>query len=182
MVSANSSNLQSESVRKEDADKYSRAIRGLWHSALVVKILQHDHVCALCSVAKSCPVLCDPMDQSTPGFPVLHYLLEFAQTHVQWVSDAFQPSHPLSPSSSAFYPSVRIFPSESALRVRWSNYWSFFGIGPCQWVFRVDFFYDWLAWFLCSLSDSQESSEAPQFESINSLALSLPYGPPLTSV
>ena len=53
----------------------------------------------LCSVTKSCPALCDPMDYSTPGFPVLHYLLEFAQTHVHWVGDATQPSHPLlSPS------------------------------------------------------------------------------------
>ena len=50
-----------------------------------------------CSVTKSCPILCNPMDCSTPGFSVLHYLLEFAQTHVHWVSDAIQPSHPLSP-------------------------------------------------------------------------------------
>ena len=50
-----------------------------------------------CSVDKSCPALCDPMDCSTPGFPVLHYLLEFAQTHVHWLDDAIQPSHPLSP-------------------------------------------------------------------------------------
>ena len=42
-----------------------------------------------------CLTLCDPMDCSAPGFPVLHYLLELAQTHVHWVSDAFQPSHPL---------------------------------------------------------------------------------------
>ena len=48
------------------------------------------------SVAQSCPTLCDPMDCSTPGFPVLHYLPEFAQTHVLWVDDAIQPSHPLS--------------------------------------------------------------------------------------
>ena len=41
-----------------------------------------------CSVAQSCPTLCDPMDCSTPGSPVLHYLLEFAQIHVHWVSDA----------------------------------------------------------------------------------------------
>ena len=47
--------------------------------------------------------LCDPMDCSTPGFPVLHHLPELAQTHVHWVSDAIQPSHPLlSPSSPAF--------------------------------------------------------------------------------
>ena len=51
------------------------------------------------SVAKSGPTLCNPMDCSMPGFPVLHYLLEFAQTHVHWVSDAIQPFHPLSPHS-----------------------------------------------------------------------------------
>ena len=50
-----------------------------------------------CLVAKSCLTLCDPMYYSTPGFPVRHYLPEFAQTHVHWVSDAIQPSHPLSP-------------------------------------------------------------------------------------
>ena len=49
-----------------------------------------------CSVAQACPTLGDPMDCSTPGFPVLHYLLEFTQTHVHWVDDAIQPSHPLS--------------------------------------------------------------------------------------
>ena len=52
-----------------------------------------------CSVAQSCPALCDPIGCSTPGFPVLHYLLEFAQTHVLWVSDAIHPSHPLLPPS-----------------------------------------------------------------------------------
>ena len=55
------------------------------------------------SVAQSCPVLCDPMDCSTPGFPVHHQLLESAQTHVHQVGDAIQPSHPLSsPSPPAF--------------------------------------------------------------------------------
>ena len=48
-----------------------------------------------CSVAKSCLTLWGPMDCSTPSFAVLHYLLEFAQTHVHWVDDAIQPSHPL---------------------------------------------------------------------------------------
>ena len=54
------------------------------------------HVAAHGSLAKSCPNLCHPMDCSTPGFPVIHCLLELAQTHVHWVSDAIQPSHPLS--------------------------------------------------------------------------------------
>ena len=50
-----------------------------------------------------CPTLCSPMEGSTPGFPVHHQLLELAQTHVQWVGDALQPSHPLlSPSFPAF--------------------------------------------------------------------------------
>ena len=51
------------------------------------------------SVTQSCPALCDPMDHSTPGLPVHHQLLEFTQTHVHWVGDAIQPSHPLSSPS-----------------------------------------------------------------------------------
>ena len=51
---------------------------------------------------KSCLALCDPIDHSTPGFPVHHQLLEFTQTHVYWVGDAIQPSQPLSSSSPAF--------------------------------------------------------------------------------
>ena len=57
-------------------------------------------------VAQSCPTLCDPMNRSTPGLPVHHHLLEFTQTHVHWVGDAIQPSHPLSsPSLPAPNPS-----------------------------------------------------------------------------
>ena len=56
-----------------------------------------------CSVAQPCPALCDPMDCSTPGYPVHHQLLEIAQTHVHCVGDAIQPSHPLSsPSPPTF--------------------------------------------------------------------------------
>ena len=51
------------------------------------------------SVSQSCPPLCDPMNHSTPGLPVHHQLPESTQTHVHWVSDAIQPSHPLSPPS-----------------------------------------------------------------------------------
>ena len=53
-----------------------------------------------CSVSQLCQTLCDPMDCSMPGFPVLHYFLKFAQTHVHWVGDTIQPSHPLLPPSS----------------------------------------------------------------------------------
>ena len=51
------------------------------------------------SVAQLCPTLCDPMNYSTPGLPVHHQLPEFTQTHIHWVSDAIQPSHPLSSPS-----------------------------------------------------------------------------------
>ena len=79
------------------------------------------------SVAQSCPVLCDPMDYSTPGFPTHHQLLELAPTHVHRVSEAIQPSHPLSspyPPPSIF-PSIRVFSNESVLCIRWPKYWSF---------------------------------------------------------
>ena len=65
-----------------------------------------------CSVIQLCPTLCNPMDFSMLGFPVLHYLLEFAQTHVHWVSDAIQlisSCHPLLLLPSVF-PSIRVFP------------------------------------------------------------------------
>ena len=67
------------------------------------------------------------MDCNTPGFPVLHYLLELAQTHVHWVSDAIQTSHPLLPLFllPSVFSSIREFSSELALHIRWPKYWSF---------------------------------------------------------
>ena len=80
-----------------------------------------------CSVAQSCPTLCDPMDYSTPGFPVHHQPPEPTQTHVHRVGDAIQPSHPLSsPSPPAFNLSQhQVFSNESGLHIRWPKYWSF---------------------------------------------------------
>ena len=67
------------------------------------------------SVAQSCPTLCDPMNHSTPGLPVHHQLPDFTQTHIHQVSDAIQPSHPLSsPSPPAPNPpSLKHFPLTS---------------------------------------------------------------------
>ena len=76
-----------------------------------------------CSVATSCPTLCNHMDRSTPGLPVHHHLLEFAQIHVHWVSDTIQPSCPL--SSLSVFPRIRVFSNESVLRIRRPKYWSF---------------------------------------------------------
>ena len=80
-----------------------------------------------CSVAQSCPSLCDPMACSMPGFPVLHYLLSLLK--LMSIESVMPSNHLilyyhllLLPSS---FPSVRDFPSESALHIRWSKYWSF---------------------------------------------------------
>ena len=85
----------------------------------IVCFISCDFCC--CPVAKSCPTLCDPMDCSIPGSPVLHYLLEFAQIYAHWANDAIQPSHPLHPSSllPSVFPSIRVF------YIRWPKYWHF---------------------------------------------------------
>ena len=73
------------------------------------------------------------MRWGTPGLPVHHQLPEPTQTHVHWVGDAIQPSHPLSPLLllPSIFPSIRIFSNESALHIRWPKYWSFsFSISP----------------------------------------------------
>ena len=89
------------------------------------------------------------MHCSTPSFPVLHYFPELAQTHVHWVSDVIQLSHPLlSPSPPALNLSwpASVSSSESALHIRWSKYWSFsFSISPSNEYsgfisFRIDWF------------------------------------------
>ena len=90
-----------------------------------------------CSVTKLCPTLCDLIDWGMPGFPVLHCLPHFTQTHVHWVSDAIQPSHllfcgPLLLLPSIFL-SIRVFSNELALCIRWPRYWSFsFRISPSK--------------------------------------------------
>ena len=79
------------------------------------------------SVTQSCLTLCDSMDCSTPAFPIHQQLLGLSQTHVHWVSDAVQPSHPL---SSPFPPAFNLsqhqgLSNESVLPIRWPKYWSF---------------------------------------------------------
>ena len=88
-----------------------------------------------------------PIDCSTPGFPVLHHLMEFAQTHFPWAGDAIQPSHPLSsPLLPSIFPSIRVFSNESVLCIRWPKYWSFsFSISVSNEYsglisFRIDWF------------------------------------------
>ena len=78
------------------------------------------------SVTQSCPILCDPMDCITPGFPVHHQLPELTQTHVHQVGDAIHLilcCLLLLPPS--IFPSIRVFCNESVLHTRWPKYWSF---------------------------------------------------------
>ena len=100
------------------------------------------------SVAQSCPTLCNPMDCSTPGIPVHHQLPEFTQTLIHWVSDAIQPSHPLSSPSlpRSVFPRIRVFSNESAFRMRWPKYWTFsFSISPSnEYSGLISFRMDWL--------------------------------------
>ena len=106
------------------------------------------YLVSCCLVAKLCLTLYDPMNCSMPGFPVLHCLPEFAQTHVCWVSDAIQPSHPLLPLLllPSIFPSIRVFSSEPALCIMWPEYWNFsFSISPSNEYsglisFRIDWF------------------------------------------
>ena len=111
--------------------------RKLWAMVLSQNIFTQTHafksILYFSSVAQLCLTLCDPMDSSTPGFPVHHQLLELTQTQGHWVDDAIQSSNPLlSPSPlPSVIPSIRVFSNGSVLCIRWPKYWSFsFSISP----------------------------------------------------
>ena len=137
------------------------------------------------SVVHLCPTLCNPMDCSTPGFPVHHQLLELAQTHVHRIGDAIQPSHPL---SSPFPPAFNLsqsedLSSESVLHIRWPKYWSSsLNIIPSSEYSGLIYFRIHCFHLLAVTRDSQESFPTPKFKSINSLVFSSLHGPTLTSI
>ena len=117
------------------------------------------------------------MNCSTPGFSVSHCLLELAQTHVHWVSDAIQPSHPL------LHPSLALNFSQHQGLFQWIGFSSGGqGIGASASVLSMNI----QGWFPLGLTycprDSEESSPTPQFESVSSSAISLLYGPTLISI
>ena len=99
------------------------------------------------SIALSRPTLCNPMDCSKPGFPVHHHLLKLSQSHVHWVGDAIEPSHPLSSPLllPSVFPSIRVFSNESILYIRWPKYWNFsFSISPSnEYLGQISFRIDW---------------------------------------
>ena len=129
--------------------------------------------------------LCNPMNHSTPGLPIHQQLLEFTQTHVHQVSDAIQPSHPVSsPSPPASNPSQHqgLFKWVSSLHqvakvLEFQLQHQSFQCTP-----RTDLLYNGLVGSPCSPRDSQKSSPTPQFKGINSSVLSLLHSPTLTSI
>ena len=108
----------------------------------------HIHTCCCCSVAKLHLTLCDSMNWSRPGFLVFNYLLEFAQTHVHWVDNAIQPSHPPSPT---FPPALNLSQHQRFFQCIGSSHQGAKVVElPLQhqyfqWIFRVDFL--WIDWF-----------------------------------
>ena len=111
----------------------------------VLNPFYHSLIVPFNSVAQLYLNLCDPMECSTPGLPVLHHLAEFAQTHVHWISNVIQPSCLLlTPSPPAIFPSIRVFSNESALHIRWPKYWSFSNSPSNEYSRLISFRMDWL--------------------------------------
>ena len=133
----------------------------------------------------SCSVVSDSLPPHGRLLSRLHRLLELAQTHVHWVGDASQPSHLLlSPFPPIFNLSQNqgLFQWVSSLHQTAKILEFQLQHQSFQCIFRNDFLWDWLVWSPCSPTDSQDSSPAPQFKTINSSVLSLLFGPTLTSI
>ena len=143
-------------------------------------------LCCCCSIAQLYPTLCNPMDCSMPGFPVLHHLSEFAQTHVTesvMPANQFILCHTLLLPST--FPRIGIFSNEPAFRIRWLEYWNFsfsFSISPTIGYSRLIPLT--LAGFISLQSKGlSRVFPVPQFKSISSLVLSLLWVyPALTSI
>ena len=144
-----------------------------------------DNILSVSSVTQSCMILCDPIDCNTTGFPVHHWLPTLVQTHVHWIGDAIQPSHPLSsPSHPVFNLSQHqgLFQWVSSLHQVAKVLELQLQHQSFQWIFRIAFFENWVVQSPFSPRDSQESFPTPQFKSINSLALSFLYSPTFTPI
>jgi len=106
------------------------------------------HSCGCCLASQSCSTLLRPHGLQYTGFPVLHYLPEFAQTHVHWVNDDNHLilCHPLLLLLSVF-PSISVFSNELALHIRWPKYWSFSFIVSLsnEYSGLISFRIDWFA-------------------------------------
>ena len=139
-----------------------------------------------CSVTKSCLTL-QPHEQQHASLscPSLSPAVCSNSCSNHWIGDAFQPCHLLlcpSPPSLNLSQYQGLFQWVCSLNQVAKVLELQLQHQSFQWIFRLDFLYDWLLWYICSPKDSQESSPAQQFESINSLVFCILYNPALTSV
>ena len=127
---------------------------------------------------------CNPMNLSTPGFPVNHWLPEPTQTHVHWVGDESNHLILCSPLLllPSIFPSIRVFSNESTLYKRWPKDWSFSFIISLsnEYSGLISFRMNWLN--ILEVQGTQESSPTPQFKSINSSVLCFLCSPTLTFI
>ena len=137
------------------------------------------------SLTQLCPTLCHPRDCSMPGLPVRHQLPEFTQTHVHWVGDPIQQSHPLSsPSPPAFNL------SQHQSHFQWVQFFSSggqsIGVSASTLVLSM-IIQDWFplgltGWISLKSKELSRVFSKPQFKTINSSALCFLYSPTLTSI
>ena len=145
--------------------------------------MEHPVQCS--SGAQSCPTLCDPMNRSTPGLPVHHQLPEFTETHVHRVSDAIQPSHPL---SSPFSSCPQSLPASETFPVRQLFAWG----GQSTGVSALASFLpkksqgwspsEWTGWISLQSKGLSRVFSNTTVQSINSSVLSLLHSLTLTSI
>ena len=137
----------------------------LVHKLSLFKVSPTTHlpIVQFSSVAQSCPTLCDPMNISTPGLPVHHQLPEFTQT-VHWISDAIQPSHPLSSPSP---PALSLSQHQGLVLPMNTQEWSPLG---------------WTGWISLQSKGLSRVFSNTTVQSINSLVLSFLCSPTLTSI
>ena len=159
---------------------------GLWDYSVVYTALYSFHearYCCCCSVTQSCLTICNTMDCSMPGFPILLHLPEFAQTQVHWVSDATQHLILCFP----FFSWLQSFPEPWSFLISqlFASSGHSIGTSASASVLTMNiqgwFPWDCLVWSPCRPRDSQESSPTPLFKSIRSSVLSL-YGPTHTAI
>ena len=111
-----------------------KTVVAMWTKSHIIDFCNEWNFCC-CSVSQSRPTPWDPMDYSTPGFPIPHHLLEFAQVHIHCIGDDVQASHPLTPLHllPSIFPSIGDFSNEFSIHVWWSKHWNFtFSISPCS--------------------------------------------------
>ena len=151
------------------------------HQLILIEVFIDVH---FSSVTQLCPTLCNPMDCSMPGLPVItnsQSLLKLMSIELVMPSNHLNLCPPLL-LLPLIFPSIMVFSNESVLGIRWPKYWSFsYNISPSsEYSGLISLRMDWLD--LLAVQGILKRSPTPQFKNINSLVLSFLYSPTLTSI